>query len=204
MKTRVILTIVMVSLSMVAAMLPQKKNSSSQLNAEELLQEIRLETYKISPDRLSDIIINKDPSYMLIDIRPVSEFEKFSLPGSINIPFDSIFTDNWIAYFDQDLRKNILYSNGSTLTSQALLLTRQKGFKNNFILEGGLNGWFDGILNVKPPANSEDKLAQVKYERRLAAKQYFKGGNVQVEKDSNKAIKPIPQRKKKTVQGGCS
>ncbi len=204
MRARIILSIVLVSLSAIAAMLPQKKNSSIRLNANELLQEINLGTYKISSDELTDIIINNDPEFMLVDIRSADEFKKFSLPGAINIPFDSLFTENWIAYIDQDLRKNIFYSNGSTLASQALILTRQRGFKNNFVLEGGLNKWFDVVLMAKQPAGIEGDDAHRLYQRRLAAQQFFKGGKATQQTNTGTNIKPIPTRKKKMVQGGCS
>ena len=204
MKTRVILAIVLVSLSAIAAILPQKKNSSTQLTAEELLQEINLGTYKISPDQLTEIIVNQDPSYMLIDLRSPEEYEKFTLPGAINIPFDSLFTDNWIAYIDQDLRKNLFFTNGSTLSGSALILSRQKGFKNNFVLDGGLNGWFDTVLNANPPQNSSDNETLILYQRRLAAQQFFKGGESLPKADVQINLKPIPVKKKKMVQGGCS
>lgn len=204
MKARVLLTIVLVSLSAIAAMLPQKKNSSLQLGSEELLQEINLGTYKLSGDQLTDIIINNDPAYMLIDIRSTDEYEKFSLPGAINIPFDSLFTENWIIYIDQDLRKNLFFSNGSTLSSQALILTRQKGFKNNFMLEGGLNGWFENVIKASAPSSTADDQALILYQRRLAAQQFFKGGKAVQQDNSGASIKPIPVRKKKMVQGGCS
>ena len=203
MKSRVILTIVMVSLSAIAAILPQKTNSSIQLNARELLQEINLGTYKISGDVLTGILINSDPGYMLIDIRPVEEFNKFSLPGAINIPFDSLFSENYIMYIDQDLRKNIFYTNGSALSSQALILSRQKGFKNNFVLDGGLNGWFENVIYATEPPPSADEEAFRLYQRRLAAQQFFKGGKA-IETSSKVGIKPIPRKKKKMVQGGCS
>ncbi len=204
MRTRTVLTIVLISLSAIAAILPQKSNSSLQLDAEELLQEINLGTYKISSDELTEIIINNDPEFMLIDIRSPEEFEKFSLPGAINIPFDSLFSGNWIAYIDQDLRKNIFYSNGSTLASQTLVLTRQKGFKNNFILQGGLNEWFDVVINTQAPSKTEDEQSLKQYQRRLAAQQFFKGGKTTQSADTKINLKPIPKRKKKMVQGGCS
>src|SRR5690606_12018149 len=119
--------------------------------AYELLEELQLETYKIDADKLSEIIIANDPSYTLIDLRTPEEHEQFSLPGAINIPFDSLFDEDWVAYIDQDLRNNIFYANGSSLASEALILSRQKGFKNNFALEGGLNVWFDVLLNPEEP-----------------------------------------------------
>ncbi len=204
MKSRVLLTIVIVSLSAIAAILPQKKNSSVQLSADEVLQGINLGTYKISSDQLTEVIINQDPSYMLIDLRSASEFEDYHFPGAINIPFDSLFTENWIMYIDQDLRNNIFYSNGGSLAGQALVLTRQRGFKNNFVLEGGLNEYFDKVVNAEEPPGIADAQEHKIYQRRKAAQQYFKGGEALPENDTEIMIKPIPVRKKKMVQGGCS
>ena len=42
---------------------------------------------------------------------------------------------------------NIFYSNGTITANEAWMVTRQLGYKNNFVLEGGLNYWFDAILN---------------------------------------------------------
>lgn len=203
MKTKTVLAIALISLSGIAAILPDTKNSSQELNASDLLEELQLETYKIDADRLSQIIIENDPSYLLIDLRAPKEYEKFSLPGAINIPFDSLFDEDWIGYIDQDLRNNIFYANGSSLASEALMLSRQKGFKNNFALEGGLNGWFEVLLNPEEPSATAEEKAFHLYKRRIAAKQYFTGGSVQTVTVPKTDLLPIPTRKKAKVQGGC-
>lgn len=188
----------------VAAILPETKNSSMALTADELIRDLQLGTYYISPDQLSEIIINKDPGYTLIDLRSPEEYEQFSLPGAINIPFDSIFDEDWVYYFDRIDSKNILYSNGGELPSKAFALLRQKGFKNNYVLQSGLNGWFDTILNPEQPESTEDDAAMALYRKRMATKQYFTGGSVKIDVEVNTDLKPVPVRKKKRVQGGCS
>jgi rhodanese-related sulfurtransferase len=203
MSVRFILSVVFVSLGLVAAILPQKKFSSSELNAQQLLGELQLETFVISPDQMADAIINNDPSYQLIDLRSTEEARHFSLPGAINIPFDSLLHEKWAPYVDQVARKNVFYSNGTTLASQAWVLTRQKGYRNNYILDGGLNNWFDTIINPREPESTENEQAIATYHRRLGAKQFFTGQGAEASA-VNKPRKPIPRRKKKMVQGGCS
>lgn len=203
MSTRFVLSIVFIFLGFVAAILPQKDYSSVELDADQLLKELQLETYVISVDKMAEAIISKDPSYQLIDLRPAAEFDKYSLPGALNIPFDSLFEEKWLPYIDQIARKNVFYGNGTMLASQAWVLTRQRGFKNNYILDGGLNHWFDTIINPKMPNSTEDEEAFARYQSRLGAKQFFTGASAEPT-SAAPARKPIPRKKKKMVQGGCS
>jgi rhodanese-related sulfurtransferase len=205
MKARFIISIIMVCLGFVAAILPQKKNSSIELDAQQLLSEIQLETYVISIDEMANAMINNDPEYQLIDVRTKEEYEKFSLPGAMNIPLDSLFNEEWSLYIDQVARKNVFYCNGTTQASEAWMLTRQKGFQNNYILRGGLNNWFATIIEPEEPsaANGEEDIFD--YQARLGAKQFFTGaGAADNASSKKKAKKPVPRRKKKMVAGGCS
>lgn len=205
MKARYILSIVLVSLGLIAAILPQKKNSSLELDAQQLLSEIQLENYIISIDEMANAMINNDPEYQLIDVRPKEEYEKFSLPGAMNIPFENLFDEEWAPYVDQVARKNVFYCNGTTLASEAWMLTRQKGFQNNYILRGGLNNWYATIIEPDEPSsiNGEEDIFQ--YQARIGAKQFFTGaGAADNSSNKKKAKKPVPRRKKKMVAGGCS
>lgn len=205
MKARFILSIVLVCLGLIAAVLPQKQNSSMELDAKQLLNEIQLETYIISIDEMANAMINNDPEYQLIDVRSKEEYEKFSLPGAMNIPFDNLFDDEWAPYIDQVARKNVFYCNGTTQASEAWVLTRQKGFQNNYILRGGLNNWFATIIEPDEPLSTNDEDAIFQYQARLGAKQFFTGaGAADNSSNKKKAKKPVPRRKKKMVAGGCN
>ena len=205
MKARFILSIVLVCLGFIAAVLPQKQNSSMELDAKQLLGEIQLETYIISIDEMANAMINYDPEYQLIDVRSKEEYEKFSLPGAMNIPFDNLFDEEWAPYIDQVARKNVFYCNGTTLASEAWMLTRQKGFQNNYILRGGLNNWYATIIEPTEPTSANGEEAIYEYQARLGAKQFFTGeGSASSSSTKVKAKKPVPRKKKKMVAGGCS
>ncbi len=201
-----IVTIIFVFFGFVAAIIPDKNTSSAVLNAEQMLNELRAHTYMMSADEMAAAIINNDPSYQLIDLRTPEEFKKYSLPGAINIPFRELFDEKWEAYIDQDAKKNVFYSNGTTLSSEAWMLTRQAGIKNTYVLDGGLNNWFATIIQPRAPKDTEDLEAFYLYQKRLGARQYFIGGTEShAGAAKSKAKKPVPRRKKKKmVQGGCS
>jgi hypothetical protein len=102
---------------------------------------------------------------------------------------------------------NVFYSNGSLVANEAWMITRQLGYTNNFVLEGGLNYWFDAILNPQKPASTSPDEEFAKYDFRKSAGQALGGGGpVQVTQEpaatsAKPAIMPIP--KKKRAAGGC-
>ena len=202
MNTRIILSIVIVVLGATAAILPERKNSSIELNEREMLMEIMSAKNYVNVDELADILINGDPSVRIIDVRPASEF-KDPIPRAINIPFDSLFSENYLYYFDQLSTKNVIYAEDDELASLTWMIMKQKGFQNNYLLKGGISEWSDKILDPKLPESTEPEDAFEAYRKRLAAKQYFTGAaalpKVQVE-----PIGPIQKRTKKKVEGGCS
>jgi rhodanese-related sulfurtransferase len=187
-----------------AATMPETKNSSMQLNAQQLLNELQVKSHIISIDEMANALINNDPEYQLIDVRTEEEYKSYSIPGAINIPFEKLFDDEFLPYIDQIARKNVFYSNGTTLSSQAWLLTKQKGFQNNYILKGGLNNWYATILAPTAPSSTDDEEAFATYKARLGAKQFFTGEGAASAAASVTPKKPVPRKRKKMVAGGCS
>ncbi len=206
MNSRTLLSLAIVLLGAVAAFLPTKKNNSAKLSATEMMRELELETFRISTDELANSLINADPSIMLIDLRDAAVYEKNPLPGALNIPFDSIMSENWLPYFDQvRTRKNILYSDTDAKALEAWMLVRQKGMKNNYVLTGGVETWEKTIIKPELPKTSEPEEAFALYQKRLAASAFFTGKGLDSGSSKLKVKKmPIKRRKKKAVEGGCS
>lgn len=207
MKPHTLLAIFLVPLGLIIAAVPQNKTRQFKLTAEELLAEVNTRTQNLSAESVVDMIVKKDPSFQLIDVRSQDEFEKFNLPGSINIPLTDLLSEQYEAILNQDQKMNILYANGTLVANEAWMITRQLGYSNNFVLEGGLNYWFATILNPQKPAsiNSDEEFAR--YDFCKSAGQALGGGGA-IGANSDKpaeAAKPIikPVAKKKKAAGGC-
>jgi rhodanese-related sulfurtransferase len=203
------LTIVLLILAVIIALVPQNTTRPYKLTAPQMLAEIRTGTQFVSPDELAGKIIQKDPSIQLIDVRNPREFDQFSLPGAINIPLQDILSEANFDQLNQGTKMNIFYSNGSTEANEAWMLTRQLGYQNNYVLQGGLNYWLETILNPSKPGSisSNDEIA--KYDFRKAASMALGGGNVSAAaatvSSAPAAQKPgvVPVKKKKKASGGC-
>lgn len=202
------LTLIFMILGVVIALVPQNTTRPYKLTADQMLAEIRTGTQFVSPDEVAGKIISKDPSIQLIDVRNPRDFDMFSLPGAVNVPLQDILSPEHDDLLNQGTKMNIFYSNGSTEANEAWLLTRQLGYQNNYVLQGGLNYWMEAIMNPEKPGSiaADDEFAR--YDFRKAASAALGGGTVSaLTAPSGEAAKPkpgvVPVKKKKKAAGGC-
>ncbi len=206
---RLLLSSVIVLLGIIIAAVPKNTTTPYKLTAEQVLNELKSNTQYIGPDAVAQMIVEKDPTLRLIDVRSKDEFDKFSLPGAINIPLDNLLSAEFEEVFSQNILLNVLYANGSTRANEAWMLLRQLGYTNLFVLQGGLNYWAETIMNPTAPASTspDDELA--KYDFRKGASQAL-GGATLVTTGTAAPAKaaapkpPVAAGKKKTIKGGCS
>lgn len=201
MRPRIYISILLVILGLIVAFKPVPEYDSFELTAQELLYETNKKGNYYQIDQLADLLINENPSIVLIDVRDSIQFSKYHLPNAVNIPFKKLFKEENLGYIDQLTTKNIFYSNGTSLASKAWVLTKLKGFSNNYILEGGINAWFDKIIMVKDPGFEASVEAQELYSYRSAVKAFFTGSKVTKPKSTKRKGK---KRKRKKAGGGCS
>jgi len=88
------------------------------------------------------------------------------------------------------------------------MLTRQLGYKNNYVLQGGLNYWAETIMNPQKPAEGSPNEEFAKYDFRKGASASLGGASTVASGNSAAstpaATPPIQKaKKKKGAQGGC-
>lgn len=208
---RILLASILIPLALIIAAVPANKTRPYKLNADQLLREVVEKSQFVSPDLVADMIILKDPLLQLIDVRNADQFERYHLPGAINVPLPDLLSDEWQELLNQDTRTNVFYSNGTVEANQAWLITRQLGYENNYVLQGGLNYWAETILNPEQPEQTSPDEEIARYNFRKAAGQALgndasqpAGDSVRVRAPSSivpPALQKIPKKKK--VQGGC-
>ncbi|MBW6498136.1 MAG: rhodanese-like domain-containing protein [Bacteroidales bacterium] len=205
---RQMLSVVILSLGIIIAAVPKDTTTPYKLSADQILEEMKSGTQYLYPDLIAQMLVEGDPTLQLIDVRPPAEYEKYHLPGAINIPFDELLSSDYQYLLNQDVMMNVLYANGTTRANEAWMLIRQLGYDNNYVLTGGLNYWVETILNPQAPATSSPDDEFARYDFRKAASGALGGGAVApVEQGSTAPAaipRPRPQQKKQAVQGGCS
>lgn len=207
MNLRSIILLTLVMLGLVIAMVPENTTKPYKLTAAEMMSEIQYAAEMVPPDDLANWLINGDPTIQLIDVRTPDEYAKFHLDGALNIPFADLLNEEYADVTDQGTMMNIFYSNGSLQAHEAWMVLRQLGYQNNYVLQGGLNYWFDTIMNPTEPAVTSPDEEIAKYEFRKGASGFFGGGNSEVKTaDTQSEAKrpPIKRKAKKAApQGGC-
>ncbi len=154
-------------------------------------------------------MISNDPSLILIDVRPADQFKTFSIPGSINIPLDSLLSATSVSLFRTKGFDKILYSNADVWSDQAWLLLKRLDMPNVFVMEGGVNKWFAGIVQAVEPLPTAPQEEFDLYSLHIAANQHFYGKKVAdqpIEKPVQKVSKPVPvirQAPEESTGGGC-
>ena len=181
-KRYIFLALVPIVLSVLLALLPDKSDTldaariSKHLKSAKytgvtpdklLLESVNNDRF-IQSDELAKIILGQDPSYILVDLRDAAQYEKFTLPGALNIPVEKILDDENLPIFKSEAYKIVLFANGTTVPDQTWTILRRAGFKNLKVLNGGLNQFYQLYLNPPKPTEIEPQEAFDNYSFRKA------------------------------------
>lgn len=172
-----------------------------QIDPEKLMIEIMQPTRYVTTDQVAGMIIENDPTIRLVDVRPMNEYAAFSLPGSVSIPLDSIVTPTFIDILKENGMKVIFYDNDDIISDQAWVIARRLGYKNIYVMEGGLNEWVSTIIQpILPPETAPSQEFDL-YNQRKGASLYFTGAKI--ESNDIKAEVKVSRKKKSGAEGGC-
>jgi len=203
-KRYILILVVLTALAFGLLVLPDSKRSKD-VKPELLLKEINSPSRYLSVDLVAERLIDEDPSIMLIDVRSPDQSAEYFLPGAFSIPLDEIILADWEDYLNQEDMDVVLYSNSDLFADQAWILCTRLGYKNLYVMKGGLNEWFATIMQPQSPPETASKEEFDLYSFRKAARQYFGGGsNIEIETDLPKENIVVKKRVKKVVaEGGC-
>ena len=115
-------------------------------------------------------------------------------------------------YIDQDAYNIVFFSNDNFYADQAWALCTRLDYKNLHVLKGGVNQWFNTIINPAKPTENMPAEAFELYNFRKAASMYygvvypeqFKPKKVVVRKaPPKKKVITVKKKKKAPAEGGC-
>ena len=183
------------------------KDTAKQTQPELLLAAIDDPSRFLTTDDITDRLVKKDPALMLIDVRPESQFKAFSIPGAINIPTDSLLSATAQEMLNQKAMDKVFYSNADVTSDQAWIILKRTGIQRIYVMQGGVNKWFNTIVKAEKPAESAPSEALELYQFRMAACQYFFGSPElasapKVTADKKK-VSVVKKKSEAASGGGC-
>jgi rhodanese-related sulfurtransferase len=202
-KNYIILAILFLILAGGYFLLPERENFR-QIKPEDLMREIVQTSRYVTTDQVSTLLLEGDPTLMLVDVRNEYDYFEYSLPNAVNIPLDSIMSETYQEYLGIEDMYVVFFSNDDIMADQAWVIAKRMGYGNTYVMKGGLNCWINTIIQPQEPEETASKEAFELYNTRRGASMYFTGAKIAVSEDSDKQQVTVKRKKKSTVaEGGC-
>ena len=202
MNTREKFSVLLLCLGAIVALLPLSANRSFIAHPDRLLTEVLDETTYFTVDQVAKFIVSNDSSIQIIDLRSPEEFSSFNIPGSLNIPYAEMINSEYAGFLGNDNIKKIFYANGDNISNYALVIARGFNYKNIFVMKGGLNEWFNKIMNSQFTGERISARENALFEARTRAKRMFNEINSLPDSLKLRFIE-AKQFAAKKLDGGC-
>ncbi len=165
--------VLLMSLGIILALLPLSGNRSFTVKPKQLLPVVNNSELAFTADQVARFIVSEDSTIQLVDLRPSEEFREFNIPGSVNLPYkDLLNTDPANLITNPDTRY-IFYSNGVFDANFALVIAKGMNYNNVYIMNGGLNEWFNTVMNSTFTGNVISARENALFETRTRARRLF-------------------------------
>ena len=145
MKPLKLLALFVIPLGIIIAAVPPDRVKHFRLTADELLQEAGAGVQFVSPDVVADMLVQKDPSLRLIDVRTPEEFARGHIRQSKLIPLSNFGEQLPLAKLKQDKPVLIVCESGMRARRAAAMLDKQ-GYTDVAVLDGGVRSWQEAQL----------------------------------------------------------
>jgi rhodanese-related sulfurtransferase len=202
MNARQVISIILLLLGGLLAVMPLPGKYSLHISPDRLLEESLDENNSVTADQVARFLVTEDSTIQLIDLRTPAEYQQFNIPGSVNLPYTEFLEGDPEPFLNQPGRRNIFYSNGDMNASYAMILATGLGYKNCSVLKGGMNAWYDSIMNSKFTGVSISARENALFETRMKARRLFLEVNSMPDSLKSKYIASKRFDPKK-LDGGC-
>ena len=143
-------------------------------NFERVAQVVARQDDRVLAADLAHWIIEGRKDFVLIDVRPAADYDKGHIGNAQNLVVTELVTPEKLEALPKD-RKVIVYSQGSEVAGQAVVLLRLAGYDASLLL-GGYNFWAQRVLNPDiSPTQADGEYPRVPEQQAIAC--YFVGGD---------------------------
>jgi rhodanese-related sulfurtransferase len=167
------LSAILLTLGLILALLPLSSNRSFNTRPAKVLNEVLdLDTY-LTADQVARMVATEDNQIQLIDLRTAEEFRAFNIPGSVNVPYNEFLDSDPDRVLSSGKAKYIFYSNGDIYSNYVLVISRGLKYNNTYVMKGGLNEWFNTVMNTSFTGERISARENALFESRLRARKMF-------------------------------
>jgi rhodanese-related sulfurtransferase len=202
MNTREKFSVMLVFFGAILALVPLPAGRTFTIKPGNLLGTITDNKTYLNVDQVARYITSQDSTILIIDLRSPEEYKEFNIPGSINIPYNELINKDPSAFLGTMNMKNIFYSNGDFDSNFAVAFADGLGYNNNYAMIGGLNEWFNTVMNSSFKGERISARENALFETRMKASKLFMEINSLPDSLKIKSMKSKHFDRKK-LDGGC-
>lgn len=190
------LSVIAIVIGLSAFAFPERQSSLKQeSNNSEIISKARFEM--MDADELAFRLLDKDKSIQIFDFRNKEEFKELSLPKSSNWTMDNVFGKDIHKKLEVKNMKNVIIANDEAEGKRLAYIANELGYRDIYILKGGMNEFKNEILYFKRPETST-RQTQATYDFREKASK-----KLPELIEANKKLMNTDEKKTKRVVGGC-
>jgi rhodanese-related sulfurtransferase len=202
MNTREKFSVGLLCLGIILALLPLSGSRSFIVRPQKLLSEVLDNSTYLTVDQVAGFIVSEDSSVQVIDLRTPDEYRMANIPGSINIPYGKLLEIDPGSILNNGKTRNIFYSDGDFNSNYALAIARGLNIRNTYVMKGGMNEWFNTVMNSSFKGERISARENALFETRTRAKKMFTEMNSMPDSLKLKFIESKHIAAKK-LDGGC-
>lgn len=167
------ISVILLSFGLILAFLPLNAHRSLIEKPARLLSEVMDESTFVTADQVARYVVSEDKTVQIIDLRSPEEYKNLNIPGSINIPYNEYIENDPERYLHKQNIKTIFYSNDELEAGYALTVARGLRYDDTFMMKGGLNEWFNLVMNSSFSGEKITARENALFETRLRARKLF-------------------------------
>lgn len=201
MNTRVKISVLLVGLGILLAFMPANSVKKFRLNPTELIEK-SIAGNSFTVDEVARFVNTEDSTIQLVDLRSAAEYNKCTIPGSVNIPFNDLLNPEWKSLLNRKNMKTVFYGNSDHLANMATTVAAGLGYENCFVMKGGLNEWFEVVMLSRFEGEQITARENALFETRYRARAAFNQINSLPDSLKTKYF-DVKRMQRKKLDGGC-
>lgn len=184
------------ALALIVAFLPDRQTAlTAKVSSPAYVQAHPI--YLMEPDELAIHLVQQNPRWKVYDLRSKEEFQKASLPRSLNLKPEDLFTNAYAEELAPSHIRKIVVADDQKTAETAVRLLEAMGFENLAALEGGFDSIGRTILFADSAALKAVQDPVVREFRTEAKTELIRLVKEEKAKGAPTAKKSV------TVKGGC-
>jgi rhodanese-related sulfurtransferase len=153
----------------------------------------------MTADELAFRVIDRDPRLLVVDLRGEAARTGLPLPGAVAVPLEGLPSKEWTSVLGRRHATRVFVDEDGSRATTGALLAERVGYDNVRVLEGGVDGLREAVLDFEPTVAPATAAERDEYRFRSEARLTL-ARMIAETKD-----KPAPVKKPvRKIQGGCS